>query len=164
MLWYDLCSATDILIIVILTISSSHWVFSEHIVWWNIIQLNRAQSSIQKFERTVITLRKYIHNYISTYFLYCHCFTSEIFAFKRRYNWTNKCPIICGLWSLKHHTMIYVRDFFNIKHSILEDIWQSKILFSYNFKETLIYNPKENTINQNNHFVRNKFYSWVFQS
>ena len=108
MLWYDLCSATDILIIVILTISSSHWVFSEHIVvlWWNLIQLNRAQSSIQKFERTVITLRKYIHNYISTYFLYCHCFTSEIFAFKRRYNWTNKCPFICGLCSLKHHTMI----------------------------------------------------------
>ena len=119
--------------IVILTISSSHWVFSEHIVvlWWNIVQLNRAQSSIQKFVRTVITLRKYIHNYISTYFLYCHCFTSEIFAFKRRYNWTNKCPIICGLCSLKHHTMIYVRDFFNTKHSILEDIWQSKILFSY---------------------------------
>ena len=99
--------------------------------WWNIVQLNRAQSSIQKFVRTVITLRKYIHNYISTYFLYCHCFTSEIFAFKRRYNWTNKCPIICGLCSLKHHTMIYVRELFNIIHSILEGIWQCKILFSY---------------------------------
>ena len=130
MLWYDLCSATDILIIVILTISSSHWVFSEHIVvlWWNIVQLNRAQSSIQKFVRTVITLRKYIHNYISTYLLYWHCFLHRKYLPSKDVTIEQinvQSYVACVVWNIIQWSMLEIflyKTLYTWRHLTIQDI------------------------------------------